>query len=66
MKEILLQFSMTYDRQDYEEVIATLAAGHLEPRCMVTDTVPLEGLTRAVEGLLDGAPQCKVMVDPWA
>jgi (R,R)-butanediol dehydrogenase/meso-butanediol dehydrogenase/diacetyl reductase len=65
-KEIRLQFSMTYDRKDYEEVIATLAAGHLEPRCMVTDTVPLEGLTAAIESLLAGALQCKVMVDPWA
>ena len=54
------------DREDYEEVIATLAAGHLEPRCMVTDTVPLEGLTAAIESLLAGALQCKVMVDPWA
>jgi (R,R)-butanediol dehydrogenase/meso-butanediol dehydrogenase/diacetyl reductase len=66
MKEIRVQFSMTYDHEDYEEVIATLAAGHLEPRCMVTDTIPLEGLTHAITALLDGAPQCKVMVDPWA
>ena len=66
MKEIRVQFSMTYDREDYAEVIATLAAGHLEPRCMITDTVPLEGLTDAINGLLERAPQCKVMVDPWA
>jgi (R,R)-butanediol dehydrogenase/meso-butanediol dehydrogenase/diacetyl reductase len=65
-KELRLLFSMTYDRHDYQQVIDTLAAGHLEPRCMITDTVPLEGLTAAVEGLLDRAPQCKVMVDPWA
>jgi len=66
MKELRVQFSMTYTSSDYEEVIATLAAGHLEPRCMITDTIALEGLTDAVEGLLDRAPQCKVMVDPWA
>ncbi len=65
-KEIRVQFSMTYDREDYEQVIAILAAGHLEPRCMITDTVPLEGLTAAITGLLERAPQCKVMVDPWA
>jgi (R,R)-butanediol dehydrogenase/meso-butanediol dehydrogenase/diacetyl reductase len=65
-KELRVQFSMTYTHEDYEEVIATLAAGHLEPRCMITDTVPLEGLTAAMDALLDGAPQCKVMVDPWA
>jgi len=66
LKEIRVQFSMTYDRANYEEVIATLAAGHLEPRCMITNTIPLEALTTAMTGLLDGAPECKVMVDPWA
>jgi threonine dehydrogenase-like Zn-dependent dehydrogenase len=66
LKELRVQFSMTYDRRDYQEVIATLAAGHLEPRCMITQTIPLEALTETVEGLLARAPQCKVMVDPWA
>ena len=65
-KELRVQFSMTYTREDYAEVIATLAAGHLEPRCMITDTIPLEELTDTVRALLRGAPQCKVMVDPWA
>lgn len=65
-KELRLLFSMTYDRRDYLQVIDTLAEGRLEPRCMITDTVSLEGLTEAIEGLLDRAPQCKVMVDPWA
>lgn len=65
-KELRLLFSMTYDRRDYLHVIETLAEGRLEPRCMITDTIPLEGLTAAIEGLLDRSPQCKVMVDPWA
>lgn len=65
-KELCVRFSMTYDRSDYQEVIATLAAGHLEPRCMVTKTIPLEGLTATIEGLVARAPECKVMVDPWA
>ena len=57
---------MTYDRADYQEVIDTLAAGHLEPRCMITRTIPLEQLTETVEGLLARSPECKVLVDPWA
>ena len=65
-KELRVQFSMTYTREDYEEVIATLAAGHLEPRAMITDTIPLEDLTTTIRALLAGAPQCKVLVDPWA
>lgn len=64
-KELRLLFSMTYDRDDYQRVIDTLVEGRLEPRCMITQTIPLEGLTAAVEGLLDRGPQCKVMVDPW-
>ncbi|MEZ4330982.1 MAG: alcohol dehydrogenase catalytic domain-containing protein [Myxococcota bacterium] len=65
-KELRLFFSMTYDRSDYQEVIDALAAGHLEPRCMITRTIPLEAMTRTVEELLARAPDCKVMVDPWA
>ena len=66
LKELRVQFSMTYDRADYQAVIAALAAGHLEPRCMITRTIALESLTETVEGLLARAPECKVMVDPWA
>ncbi len=66
LKELRVQFSMTYDRADYQEVIATLAAGNLEPRCMITRTIGLEALTETVEALLARAPECKVMVDPWA
>jgi (R,R)-butanediol dehydrogenase/meso-butanediol dehydrogenase/diacetyl reductase len=66
LKEIRVQFSMTYNHEDYARVISTLASGHLEPRSMITDTVPLERLTDAIEGLLQRSPQCKIMVDPWA
>lgn len=65
MKELRIQFALTYDRRDYQHVIDTLAAGHLEPRSMVTGTVPLEGLTDAIEGLLGRSPHCKILVDPW-
>jgi len=66
VKELRLLFSMTYDRADYREVIDTLAAGHLEPRCMITRTIRLEDLTQTIEDLVTRAPECKVMVDPWA
>jgi (R,R)-butanediol dehydrogenase/meso-butanediol dehydrogenase/diacetyl reductase len=66
MKELRVLFSMTYDREDYQEVIDTLATGHLEPRCMITQTIALEDLTRAITGLLERSPHCKIMVDPWA
>jgi (R,R)-butanediol dehydrogenase/meso-butanediol dehydrogenase/diacetyl reductase len=65
-KELRVLFSMTYERRDYREVIESLAAGDRAPRCMITKTIPLEALTETVEGLLARAPECKVMVDPWA
>jgi len=65
-KELCVRFSMTYDRADYQEVIDSLAAGQLAPRCMITRTIPLEAMTEALEGLLARAPECKVLVDPWA
>jgi hypothetical protein len=33
---------------------------------MITQTIGLDALTATVEALLARAPQCKVMVDPWA
>jgi (R,R)-butanediol dehydrogenase/meso-butanediol dehydrogenase/diacetyl reductase len=65
-KELRRQFSMGSTHADYEQVIATLTAGHPEPRRMITGTVSLEGLTGAVQQLVARAPQCKILVDPWA
>ena len=56
-KDLRAQFSMTYAREEYQQVIDTLAAGHLEPRCMITGTVPLEGPTNALSDLLERASQ---------
>jgi len=66
MKELRIQFALTYERRDYQYVIDTLAAGHLEPRAMITQRIGLEQLSGALEGLLQRSPQCKIMVDPWA
>ena len=65
MKEIRLQFSLTYSRTDYETVVQALDSGAVAPRRMITDTVSLEALPEAFEALRQPTTQCKVMVDPW-
>src|SRR5581483_5234204 len=65
-KQVRIQGSMVYSLAEFETVAATLDAGHVEPRAMVTDTVSHEQLPAAFEALRRPARQCKVMVDPWA
>lgn len=64
MKEISLQFSMTYSVKDFEDAIDVLAAGAAEPSAMVSKTVPLTGLPLEFEGLRHSSTECKVLVDP--
>jgi 2-desacetyl-2-hydroxyethyl bacteriochlorophyllide A dehydrogenase len=65
-KEVKVQFSMTYSIQEFEHVARVLDRGAVEPRAMVTDTVPLESLPDAFEALRLRTHQCKVLVDPAA
>lgn len=64
-KEVKMQFAVTYTLGEFEHVADTLDAGHVEPRAMITDTVPLDALPDAFEALRQRTHQCKVMVDPW-
>jgi len=65
-KEVDIRFSRVYDRREYEIAIDALAAGGVEPRSMITQTVGLDALPEAFEGLRARSDQCKVMLDPWA
>jgi (R,R)-butanediol dehydrogenase/meso-butanediol dehydrogenase/diacetyl reductase len=65
-KEVRILFSMTYDLQEFQFVADTLAAGHVEPRDMITDRISLDKLPEMLETLRKPGPQVKVMVDPWA
>jgi len=66
MKEVRLQFSMTYSVPEFHHTIASLDAGAVDPRAMITDTVSLDDLPQVFESLRTGTDQCKVMIDPWA
>jgi (R,R)-butanediol dehydrogenase/meso-butanediol dehydrogenase/diacetyl reductase len=65
-KEVRILFSMTYSLQEFQAVADTLAAGHVEPRSMVTDRISLDQLPVTFESLRKPGPQVKVLVDPWA
>jgi (R,R)-butanediol dehydrogenase/meso-butanediol dehydrogenase/diacetyl reductase len=65
MKQIRLQFSMTYNVGEFRHTIDTLDAGAVDPRAMISQTVSLDDLPPVFESLRGPADQCKVMIDPW-
>ncbi len=64
-KEVQMIFSMAYSLPVFQSALDALAAGHLEPRAMITQTVNLTDFPAAFEALRGPSPQCKVMLDPW-
>jgi threonine dehydrogenase-like Zn-dependent dehydrogenase len=64
-KEITLRFSMMYNMNDFRGVADALDRGELNARALVTDTISLDQLPDALEGLRQPHNQCKVLVDPW-
>lgn len=66
LKELRIQFGVGTSLAQFEQVADTLAAGHVEPRLMVTDTVSMGQLPSSFEALKSQSHQCKVMLDPWA
>jgi len=65
-KQVRLQFAWAYGMRDYRHVVETLAAGAVQPRAMITETVSLDGLVDVFETLRGPNQQCKVMVEPNA
>ncbi len=63
-KEVRLVTSAFFTRQDYLASLDALAAGALEPRLLVTDTIPLEAVPELFESLKSRTSQCKVLIAP--
>ena len=66
MKQIRLQFSMTYDVAEFRHVIDTLEDDGAALRSMVSAVVSLDELPEMFESLRGGNAQCKVLIDPQA
>lgn len=64
-REATLIFPILYSLEEYQITLDTLAAGNVEPRLMVTDTVSLDRLPSTFEELRGRTAHCKVMIDPW-
>jgi 2-desacetyl-2-hydroxyethyl bacteriochlorophyllide A dehydrogenase len=64
MKQVRVQFSVSYGIRDFEYVVDTLGRGALEPRAMVTATVSFDELPAMFESLRGPNSHCKVLIDP--
>jgi len=63
-KEVRLQTSAFFKRQEYEGALDALDAGAAEPRLLVTDTVSLDAVPATFESLKHRTHQCKVLIAP--
>ncbi len=66
IKELRLQFSMMYDRHEFEATVAALEQHLVDPAPMISQVVSLDDLPTAFGALHGPNEQCKVMIDPWA
>jgi threonine dehydrogenase-like Zn-dependent dehydrogenase len=64
-KHATLIFSMAYSMNDFETVADTFDRGHVEPRSMITSTIPLDAVADTIDQLRAGRGDAKVQVDPW-
>jgi 2-desacetyl-2-hydroxyethyl bacteriochlorophyllide A dehydrogenase len=65
LNELIVTGANTYDHDGFERALDLLASGRLPIDCLVEpDTVPLDGLLEAMQGLADGRLAGKVLVRP--
>lgn len=65
-KEVDLRYSVFYDLGEFQISADALERDGAPIQAMVTETVGLDQLPATFDQLLRGAPQCKVLIDPWA
>jgi len=63
-KEVKLVTSAFFTVQEYQASLDALAAGAIEPRLLVTDTISLADTPEVFESLKHRTHQCKVMIAP--
>jgi (R,R)-butanediol dehydrogenase/meso-butanediol dehydrogenase/diacetyl reductase len=63
-KEVRLVTSAFFTRPEYEAALDVMAEGALEPRLLVTDTIPLDATPAVFETLKRRSGQCKVLIAP--
>jgi (R,R)-butanediol dehydrogenase/meso-butanediol dehydrogenase/diacetyl reductase len=63
-KEVKLVTSAFFTVPEYEEALAALDAGAIEPRLIVTETISLSDTPEVYESLKKRTEQCKVLIAP--
>ena len=63
-KELRLQTSAFFKRQEYEAALDALEAGAAQPRLLVSDTIALEQVPASFEALKSRTHHCKVLIAP--
>ncbi len=63
-KELRLQTSAFFKRQEYEAALDALDAGAAQPRLLVSDTIGLEQVPVSFEALKSRTHHCKVLIAP--
>lgn len=64
MKEIRLQFSMTYAIDDFQACVDVFAAGRSDPNLMITDRIGLNEFPAMLGAMRSASTHVKVMVNP--
>ena len=62
-REATLHFALAYEKDDFQYTVDVLAAGRIDPRPMVTERVPLEGLPGAFAALRPPSEHGKIVFD---
>jgi (R,R)-butanediol dehydrogenase / meso-butanediol dehydrogenase / diacetyl reductase len=63
-KEVRIQTSAFFKRQEYEAALDALDAGAAEPRALITDVIGLDAVPDVFESLKKRTHQCKVLIAP--
>lgn len=63
-REATIKYTNMYSRREFEIAVDRMAAGHVEPRAMVTRTVGMAQAPAAFAQLMAGSADCKVMIAP--
>ena len=62
MKDLTLKFPVGYSRADFEHVAETMLHGHVDPKCMISSVVSLDGLPAMFAQLLGSHGETKVQI----
>jgi (R,R)-butanediol dehydrogenase / meso-butanediol dehydrogenase / diacetyl reductase len=63
MKEATVNFSLGYDRADFDETIGALSSGRIKPQAMVTDIIGVDQVPAMFEALRKPGSRAKVLVE---